>query len=182
MQTQDAPDEDDPQETRLREALDILISKEGQRKIAEILGVDRKNNRSVPAKDRLTPRMRLAIERELMGSDNPEHEHQKPPQDDIASTVGLLKEAGGRPDGSGRGPDRPDVCYRGTAERNGSCPGYGTGSGDQCASTPEVAVAQATQNPEESPTLTQADTPERQRNASSPKVRGTPVGSMSRQS
>ena len=43
MQTQDAPDEEDPQETRLREALDILISKEGQRKTAEILGVDRKS-------------------------------------------------------------------------------------------------------------------------------------------
>ena len=93
MQTQDAPDEDDPQETRLREALDILISKEGQRKIAEILGVDRKTIALSLQRDRLTPRMRLAIERELMGSDNPEHEHQKPPQDDIASTVGLLKEA-----------------------------------------------------------------------------------------
>ena len=68
------PARPDQEEEKLRCTLTLLVEREGQRRTAEILGVDRKTVALALQRDGLTPRMRDAIERVMLRMENPERE------------------------------------------------------------------------------------------------------------
>ena len=81
------PDQEEEEE-KLRCTLNLLVEREGQRRTAEILGVDRKTVALALQRDALTPRMRNAIERVMLR--NPERELGETSPDIVSEALKTL--------------------------------------------------------------------------------------------
>ena len=78
----------------LKWAVEWLVRRRGQRRAANLLGVDRKTVALALRRERLTPRMTYAVQTLMAGVDAPEA-REAMPLDRMESQIGLLMESMG---------------------------------------------------------------------------------------
>ena len=84
----------DAGEADFKWAVEWLVKRRGQRRAAEMLGVDRKTVALALRRERLTPRMTYAVQTLMARVDDPDAEEDTP-LDRMESQIGLLLESVG---------------------------------------------------------------------------------------